>query len=154
MQTTNGNTEDPTWEMPKFHFEVDFGNQIKGIRFEDASGLDFGQQITEYREEFHPLSSNINIPGITKSGNITLKRGLFKNDTNFKNWVKKIKMNTPERRTASIKLIVEEGNTFTEWRLTSAVPVKMTNINLQTDVDEVLIDTLEMKHEGLVIVNS
>lgn len=154
METNHQNTEDPTWELPKFYFEVDFGNQITGIRFEESLGLDFEEQITEYRDEFHPLSSTINMPGIIKSGNVTLKRGLFKNDTNFKNWVKKLKMNTIERRTISIKLIIEAENINTEWRLISAYPVKMTNTNLQTDANEVLVDTLEIKHEGLVIVNN
>lgn len=154
MQTTNGNTEDPTWEMPKFHFEVDFGTQITGIHFEEVSGMENETQIIEYKDNFSPIFSTVKMPGIPKFGNVTLKRGLFKNDINFKNWVKKIKMNIIEKQEINIKLNDEEGNTFTEWVIMNAFPVKMKNINLQTDVEEVLVDTLEIKHEGLVIVNS
>lgn len=154
METNHQNTEDPTGEMPLFHYEVDFGNQIENIRFEEASGLEVETEIIEYRDEFTPLTSTIKMPGVTKYGNIKLKKGLFKNDTNFSNWVKKIKMNTLERKTITIKLIIEEGNTLTEWKLTNAWITKMTTANLQTNVNEVLVETLEIKHEGLVIMNS
>ena len=69
--------------MPKFRFKVDLGTELKGVAFQEVSGMDAEVQVIEYRKSNSPLFSTEKMPGIAKYGNITMKRGVFVNDNSF-----------------------------------------------------------------------
>ncbi len=77
------NSEGATWPMPKFRFEVDLGPKLKGIVFQEVSGMDIENQIIEYRKSNTPQFSGEKMPGIVKCRNVTMKRGVFVNDNTF-----------------------------------------------------------------------
>jgi phage tail-like protein len=83
MATNDDSIEGTTWPMPKFRFEVDFGTELIKVAFQEVSGMDVENQIIEYRSNNSPLFSAEKMPGITKYGNITMKRGIFANDNSF-----------------------------------------------------------------------
>lgn len=149
----NGSTEGAPWPMPKFRFEVDFGTEMSGVPFQEVSGMDVESQVIEYRRSNSPLFSTEKMPGISKYGNITMKRGIFVNDNTFWNWHAEIKMNTIERRTVLIKLLDEGGRVTMQWTLANAWPTKITTTDLKSDGREVAIDTIEIAHEQLTISN-
>ncbi|MES2379596.1 MAG: phage tail protein [Bacteroidota bacterium] len=153
MRTDDGSGEDATWPMPKFRFEVDLGTEMKGVAFQEVSGMDVENQIIEYRKSNSPLFSTEKMPGIAKYGNITMKRGVFVNDNTFWNWHNEIMMNTIKRRTVLIKLLDETGNATMQWQLNNAWPTKITSTDLKSDGNEVAVDTLEIAHEQLIISN-
>ncbi len=142
------------WPMPKFRFEVDFGEDIGTVAFQEVSGMDVESQIIEYRNSSSPLFSTPKMPGIKKYGNITMKRGVFVNGNSFWNWHQQISMNTVKRRTVVIKLLDENGNTTMEWVLQNAWPVKITGTDLKSDGNEIAVDTIEIAHESLTIANN
>ena len=149
----DGSKEGTTWPMPKFRFEVDFGTELKGIAFQEVSGMDVENQIIEYRKTNNPVFSTVKMPGIAKYGNVTMKRGVFVNDNSFWNWHKEISMNTIKRRNIVIKLLDEDGKVTMQWRLDNAWPTKITSTDLKSDGNEVVVDTIEIAHEGLTITN-
>jgi len=153
MATDTGKTEGSTWPMPKFRFEVDLGTQLKGVAFQEVSGMDKEVQIIEYRHSNSALFSTIKMPGIAKYSNITMKRGVFVNDNNFWKWMDEIKMNTITRRTVLIKLLDEGGKVTMQWQLNNAWPTKITGTDLKSDGNEVAVDTLEIAHEQLIVTN-
>jgi phage tail-like protein len=153
MIPEDGSAQDPTWPMPKFRFAVDFGTELTDVVFQEVSGLDVETQIIEYRDSNSPLFSTIKMPGIAKYGNVTMKRGIFVNDKKFWNWTSQIKMNTIKRRTVTIKLLDESGNVTMQWTLMNAWPTKITSTDLNSDGNEVAIDTIEIAHEQLIISN-
>ena len=71
--STDGSEENAIWPMPKFHFEVDLGDELKKVAFQEVSGMDVENQIIEYRHSNSKLFSTIKMPGIVKYGNITMK---------------------------------------------------------------------------------
>ena len=148
-----GEVEDNVWPLPKFRFEVDFGTELKGIAFQEVSGMDAEVQIIEYRHSNSPLFSAIKMPGIAKYSNITMKRGVFVNDNIFWNWLNEIKMNTIKRRTVLIKLLDETGKVTMLWTLNNAWPTKITSTDLKSDGNEVAVDTIEIAHEQIVVTN-
>ena len=150
---TDGSKEGATWPMPKFRFEVDLGTELKGVAFQEVSGLDVENQIIEYRKNNDPIFSTENLPGIVKYGNVTMKRGVFVNDNTFWNWHKQISMNTIKRRTVLIKLLDENDAVTIHWQLNNAWPTKITSTDLKSDGNEVAIDTLELAYEQLTITN-
>lgn len=149
----NGSAQGATWPLPKFRFEVDFGTELKGIAFQEVSGMDVESQVIEYRKSNSPLFSTVKMPGLVKYGNVTMKRGIFVNDNIFWKWHEEIKMNQIKRRTVLIKLLDEGGNVTMQWQLDNAWPTKITSTDLKSDGNEVAIDTIEIAHEELTITN-
>jgi phage tail-like protein len=153
MANDDGSKLSATWPLPKFRFEVDLGSQLKAVAFQEVSGMDVENQIIEYRKSNSPLFSTVKMPGITKYGNITMKRGVFLNDNTFWNWHNEIKMNIIKRRTVIIKLLDEGGKVTMQWQLLNAWPTKISSTDLKSDGNEVAVDTIEIAHEGLIITN-
>lgn len=153
MAADDGSLEGATWPMPKFRFEVDLGTELTKVAFQEVSGMDVENQIIEYRKSNSPLFSTVKMPGITKYGNVTMKRGIFVNDNSFWNWHAQVTMNTIKRRTVIIRLLDEKGETTMQWQLNNAWPTKITSADLKSDGNEVAVDTIELAHEQLVITN-
>jgi phage tail-like protein len=149
----DGSVGGATWPMPKFRFEVDLGTELKGVPFQEVSGMDVENQIIEYHKSNSPLYSAEKTPGIVKYGNVTMKRGVFVNDNTFWDWHDEITMNTIKRRTVIIKLLDEKGKVTMKWTLTNAWPTKITSTDLKSDGNEVAVNTLEIAHEQLIITN-
>jgi phage tail-like protein len=91
------------------------------------------------------------MPGLIKSGNVTLKKGIFKGDNKFYEWYSKIKMNTIARTAVTINLLDESGAPVMSWKLKNAWPTKVTGTDLKSDSNEVAVETIELAHEGLEI---
>jgi phage tail-like protein len=146
-----GEKQDNVWPLPKFYFQVKIGETE--VAFQEVSGLDIEAQIVEYRHGNSKEFSTIKMPGIKKTGNVTLKKGVFVKDNAFWDWFTKIKMNTIERQTVVISLLDEEGAPTMVWSLNNAWPTKITGTDMKSDGNEVAVETIEVAHEGLTITN-
>lgn len=144
-----GEKQDQLWPLPKFYFQVKIGE--KESAFQEVSGLDIEAQVIEYRHGNSKEFSTIKMPGIKKSSNVTLKKGVFKGDKSFWEWFNKIKMNTIERLTITISLLDESGTAAQTWTLKNAWPTKITGTDMKSDGNEVAVETLEIAHEGITI---
>ena len=94
------------------------------------------------------------MPGLQKVGNVTMKKGVFKADNSFWDWYNKIKMNTIERQTVTIKLLDEGGSPTMVWTLNNAFPTKITSTDLKSDGNEAAIESIELVFETMTIANS
>ena len=148
-----GEAQDNIWPLPKFHFDVAFGNAGIQVGFQEVSGLDAESQIIEYRHGNSPEFHNIKMPGLIKHGNVTMKKGIFVSDNQFWDWFSKIKMNTIERDVITIKLLDEAGSPTMTWTLNNAFPTKVSGTDLKSDGNEVAIETLEIAYEKLDVAN-
>ena len=149
----DGSKQGSTWPMPKFRFEVDLGTALKGVAFQEVSGIDVGTQVIAYRASNSKLFSTEKMPGIPKYDNITMKRGVFINDNIFWNWYEEIMMNTIKRTTVLIKLLDEVGKVTMQWTLSNAWPTKVTGTDIKSDGNEVAIDTIEIAYEQISTTN-
>ena len=149
----DGSKQGSTWPLPKFYFTVNLGSQDKTVSFQEVSGLDTETQPIEYRHGDNKLFSTIKMPGISKTGNVTLKKGIFVNDNNFWKWYDAIKMNVIKRETVVIQLLDESAKPTMTWTLSNAWPTKITGTDMKSDANEVAVETLELVHEGLTIAN-
>jgi len=150
--------EDPkkTYPLPKFHFQLEWGGTRVG--FTEVSGLDFETEVIEYREGNSPAYHKSKQPGLTKYANITLKRGTFLGDFEFfEQWKKTFMFQEGKekfRRDVTIKLLNEEHQPIISWTLSKAWPSKIQSTDLKADANEVAIETMELVHEGLSIVEA
>lgn len=146
-----GDKQDAVWPLPKFFFQVEWdGNQIS---FQEVTGLDAEAQIIEYRHGDSPDHSTIKMPGIKKSGNVTMKKGVFAKDNKFWDWFKQINLNTIARIPVTIKLLDEGKNPTMVWTLKNAWPTKISGTDLKSDGNEVAVESVEIAHEGITIEN-
>ncbi|MBR9997745.1 MAG: phage tail protein [Cyclobacteriaceae bacterium] len=139
-----------TYPLPKFHFLVQWGGSKFG--FTEVTGLDFQVEPIEYREGSSPEYHKIKMPGMHKFSNITLKRGTFNGDIEFYNWMKTISLTNVERRDITISLLNEAHEPVITWGIKNAFPIKVQASDLKSDGNEVAIETLELAHEGLKII--
>ncbi|MES2004834.1 MAG: phage tail protein [Bacteroidota bacterium] len=140
-----------TWPLVKFQFSVKIGSDE--LFFQEVTGLSSETQVIEYRAGNSAAFSTVKMPGIKKFGNITLKKGLFKDDKKMWAMYNLIKMNTIERKTVTISLLDESNAPAMTWNLTNAFPVKMTVSDMKSDANEAAVETMELAHEGLTIAS-
>jgi len=139
------------WPLPKFRFEVNLNGDI--LSFQEVSGLDSELQVIEYRHGNSPEFSTIKMPGIKKYGNVTMKKGILKSDSKFRDWYDQIKMITIKRVPVTISLLDDAGAATMVWTLTNAWPTKITMTDLKSEGNEVAIETIEVAHEGITVAN-
>ncbi len=139
------------WPIPKFYFQVKWDAEV--MSFQEVAGLDIESQPIEYRSGDSPVFSTINMPGIKKSGNVTMKKGVYKSDNKFWDWFNEIKMNTIKRVPVTISLLDEAGAPTMVWTLANAWPTKITATDLKSDGNEAAIESIEISHEGVTIGN-
>ena len=140
------------YPLAKFYFEVDWGGTQIG--FQEVSGLDIEVEPIEYRQGASPDFTKIKMPGMIKYSNITLKRGSFKGDNEYFDWINTIQLNTVERRTLTISLLDEAGAPAITWKINKAFPIKIQSTDLKAEGNEVAVESIEIAHEGLVIENN
>jgi phage tail-like protein len=139
------------YPLPKFHFQVQWGGERIG--FTEVTGLDIQVELIEYREGSNPEYSKIKMPGMLKYSNITLKRGSMNGDSDFYKWINTTSLNTVERRDIIISQLNETHAPVITWKAKNAFAVKVQASDLKSDGNEVAIETLELAHEGLNILN-
>ncbi len=138
------------YPLPKFHFRVEWGGSKIG--FTEVTGLNIENELIEYREGSSPEYHKLRMPGMQKYSNVTLKRGMFKGDNEFYVWLSSVTLSNIERRDVMISLLNESHEPVFMWRLKNAWPTKITAPDLKSDANEVAIETIELAHEGLVIL--
>lgn len=137
------------YPLSKFHFQVDWGGTRLG--FTEASGFTVETETIEYREGASPEYHKIQMPGMQKYTDITLKRGMMLGDNEFYDWWNTVQLNAIERRDITIKLLNENHEPVVTWQVKNAWPTKVESTDLKADGNEVAIETLVLKHEGLTI---
>lgn len=144
--------QDNVWPLPKFYFTVKFGSQDNKALFQEISGLETENQVIEYKHGDSNQFATIKMPEVTRSGNVTLKKGVFIKGNNFFKWFDAIKKNTVKKETVTIQLLDEKDNPKMTWTLLNAWPTKISSTDMKSDANEIAIETLELAHEGLKLL--
>ncbi len=139
------------WPLPKFHFEVKWDSNV--MSFQEVSGLDIQSEEIKYRAGDSKVFSVVKMPGMVKFGNVTMKKGVFKGDNKFWDWLNQIKLNTIKRVPVTISLLDESSAPTMVWTLKNAWPTKISSTDLKAEGNEVAIESIEIVHEGLTITN-
>ena len=105
----------------------------------------------EYRAGDSPVFTKQKMPGMRKTSDVTLKKGIFKDDKAMWNWINSIKLNTIKRATVTISLLDESGSPVKTWELANAWPKKITVEGFKADGNTAAIETLILAHEGVTV---
>ena len=138
-------TADP---FPSYRFYVEIEGSMEAV-FTEVSGLQLETDIMEYSEGGNN-GFVYRLPGRTKVGNITLKRGMVSTDGFFK-WFVDIMNGKVKRRHVTIVVMSTELKEVTRWSFVGAFPVKWTGPSLNASGNTVAIEQLELAHNGMQV---
>jgi phage tail-like protein len=125
--------------------------EIEGIAqaaFSEVSGLESETAVIEYRAGGEKVNSARKLPGLTKFGNIILRRGVTQ-DAELWNWRKSIVDGDIDRRNGTIVLLDDKRNEVMRWNFRNGWICRWEGPTLNARANEVAIETIEIAHEGL-----
>jgi phage tail-like protein len=136
----------------RFNYLVNLGAGDSGsvqAGFAEVAGLSIDVQVIEYRNGNERSSAPRKLPGLSKVGDVTLKRGVI-GATDLFDWLRTARDGNPERRNVVVQLLSEDRQTVAqEWRLLNAWPVKYSGPDLAATTNDVAIEELVLTAEGL-----
>lgn len=136
------------WPLPSFYFKVEISN-VGTISCSEVSGLETEYEEIPYRAGDSPIFTKLKMPGLRKAGDLTLKKGIFKDDKALWDWVNKVKLNTVQREIVTVSLLDESGNPVKTWEAVNAWPKKISVDGFKSDANSTAIETLVIAHEGV-----
>jgi len=131
-----------------FHFSVEVDGLSGKGRFQEVSGLEV-QVETETIKEGGVTDYDFRIPTRTKYGNITLKRGVFADNSDLADWAQDVAW-TPrsagslKKRDVTITLLNHDGDPIMIWTVYDAFPTKYAITPLNSMENSIAYETIEL----------
>ena len=137
--------------IPKFFFKVSIDG--KEIPFQEVTGLDQEADSLEYRHGNDKTFVTRKRAGMIKTSNITMKKGVFKGDSELLDIFKKLYAHNYGTQGKPIPLVItlqdEKGETVLTWNVAEAVPLKFSGTDLKSEANEIAIESIEFAHSGI-----
>jgi phage tail-like protein len=131
--------------VSRYQFTV----QIEGLTlgaFREVTGLGVETEVIELREGGSRQVRKV--PGVSKFPNVTLKRGIT-GSTDLYDWAVANLGGKDVRRSVTITVSDTNGVAIATWTLNRAWPVKWQAPSFNASAHDVLIETIELAHEGV-----
>lgn len=117
----------------------------------ECTGTTTDTDAIDYREGSDITMNVRKLSGLRKYTNIVLKRG-YTQDKSLWEWRKKIINGAVERRSADIILLNENREEVLRWRVREAWISKWDSGPFNAKTNDVVMETVELIHEGLELV--
>lgn len=127
-------------------FYVDLGDDIKAV-FAELTGMQV-ENVTMDVEEGGTNNFVRKLPGATRVGNLTLKRGLTSGNE-FLRWISGVSSGKTQRRNISVAVLDSRGEEVVRWNFRNAFPVKWTGPSMIGSSGEIAFESIELAHDGL-----
>lgn len=136
----------------QFNFLVDLGDGSEGPQagFSEISGLGMEVQVIEYRTGNSKENQVMKIPGLTKTHDVTLKRGII-GSLNLYRWLDQVRNgDVNAMRTVTIQLQNEDHTEVVQtWKLLRARIIKHTSGPLNARGHDVAMEEMVLSVERL-----
>jgi phage tail-like protein len=135
---------DKTWPLAKFYFYVSIGPAVMG--FQNVEGLETEVGVIEYRDGNSPMMSKERMPGLVTYSRVTMKKGVFANDTDGSRWLREITVNRQYAKRRLIFIALLDHNHMPQfiWRYERTFITKYTPTALDAESEnEVAIEEME-----------
>lgn len=130
----------------RFFVEIKGGSQAV---FTEASGLAIEMATEEIEEGGHNAFAH-RLPGRCKIGNLTLKRGLTPAG-DFLKWIVETAQGEIKPINVTVTLFQPDGSPAMALNLLKAYPVKWSGVEFKAETNGVVIETLELTHDGVEV---
>jgi phage tail-like protein len=142
-----------TYPLTTLHFQVSWGDSQQTSSFSEVSGLTMEADAIDYRGGADKQLSVRKVPGLRKTGNVTLKRGIMPTEAGngLFEWYNSINSGSVQRRTVTVSLLNEARELVMTWKIRDAWPVKIEGPGLKGSGNEIAIETMELVNEGVQV---
>ena len=142
--------------IPSFHFNVELDNE--SVRFQEVSGLEANLEIEEIIEGGNNLFK-YRVPTRQTYGNITLSKGVIKENDSFHEWFKGAMLklasisNFSDGRIKTLKIDLmspgKDAEIVRSWQLVGAFPIKWSISCLTASENKISIESVEVTFQYL-----
>jgi phage tail-like protein len=140
------------YPLVTFHFQVEWGDTRIG--FTEVTGFTQEVEKIDYREGNSPEYFVTKMPGMAKFGQCTLKRGVFRGDAGFWNWLTAVQLNKPERRDVTVKLLDEQHNPVITWNVSKCWPSKVEGNSFKSVDNSFAVESITLEYESFTVTYS
>jgi phage tail-like protein len=137
------------YPLVTFHFLVEWGGTR--VSFTEVTGLSTDVDKIDYRSGDSPAFHVTKLSGLQKYSDITLKRGMVTSDNEFFQWLTNVKMNIPDRRTITIKLLDETHSPVFTWTVANAWPMKVEGPAFNATTSSFAVESVTLVCESFVL---
>ncbi len=142
-----------------FKFRVTCSELQGVLSFTKVDGLEDETEVVDYREGMDPVTMGKH-PGLSTFPNLTLERGVS-SDSSLIAWRRKVVDLVGSAGTGAIgsagfqadvlvELYDRAGQSVRRWEVKNAWPNKLSTEALDASSSDILINSLELAHEGLI----
>lgn len=142
----------------QFNFEVSWpgaNNTTTTAGFQEVSGLGMEVTVAEYRTGNYKENEPMKISGMSKTPDITLKRGVIGSDDLY-SWLDAVRKGKQDQlKNVTIKLMSEDREQAApaqEWQLLNARPIKYTGPGLNAKGTDLAIEELVLAAEKMTML--
>ncbi|AFZ67626.1 phage tail protein [Deinococcus peraridilitoris] len=126
------------------------GSTQKAV-FSEVGGLQMETEIFEYVEGGNNGFVH-RFPGLTKAGNLTLKRGITRGNELFR-WYLRVAQGVMDLRSVSVQTFSTSGEPLITWHLDQAFPVKWSGPQFAASGVTVAVESIELAHSGVISID-
>ncbi|MBN9689079.1 MAG: phage tail protein [Verrucomicrobia bacterium] len=152
MSDSRSADRDALWPRPTSRFKLILpGDDLPAI-FEDASGLESETQIITKRPASPETEAGkIHMPGLGKVGSIILSGGTVSAESAVWKWLDQSQAKSTRRSTLTIELVDNSDRAATRWILSNAWPTQVSIYGVESEGNEVAVESVEIAYETLEI---
>jgi phage tail-like protein len=138
----------------QFNYRVKIGEGDENAPqagFSEVSGLGMEIGIVGYRAGNAPTNEPVKVPGIVKTPDVTLKRGVIGELATLHNWLNDLRDGTEgARRNVTIELLSEDrADVAQTWRLLNTMIMKYEGPSLNGTGTEVAVESVTLAAERI-----
>jgi phage tail-like protein len=156
------NKKTPKYYPPvNFHFKVEFvdGDDLKSgkvlaeVSFTEVGGLSMELGVEELSEGGENRYTH-RLPTKTKFGNLSLKRGMLRGDSEIVKWViDAIANHSFKPYTIFVSLLNFNHEAIRVWKFTKAWPLKWVTGDLKATDNAIVVETLDLAYAFFTVEN-
>ena len=137
------------YPLPVYNYLVRIEAEAYG--FSQVSGLNIQYQTITYRHGLSLIEGAHYIQGILEPIDITLEKGILETGSTMLEWISSGIFESVKKRDVTIELLDEAGNPVVGWTALNAFPTSLQAPNLNASSDEVAIEQVRLRANGLSI---
>ena len=139
-----------SYPIPVFYYRVTIDGDGSHA-FSEVSGLSIEYETITYKDGMSYRDGAKHMPGLGTPVNLTLQKGIVRNDSYLLNWISTVRLNTVTKRDVRIDLLDESGAAVVSWTVIDAFPIKLDAPSFNASSNEVAIESLELMASDLKI---
>jgi phage tail-like protein len=146
------------YPLPVYNYKVEIDGET--ISFTEVSGLTIQYDVTIYKES--PTSNSavgprvLHMPAQGTPTNLSMKKGVMRGVSvpTLYNWISTIAINQVVKKDIIVRLCDETGSAVISWKVINAFPTKLDAPTFDANSNDVAVESMDLRADGITIEES